>query len=53
MAPQVIELPAVLACTMFAGAAVYINAVEHPARMSCGTEIAFTEWAPTVFRAHG
>lgn len=40
-----------LACTLFAGAAVYINAVEHPARMSCGTEIAATEWVPSYRRA--
>jgi uncharacterized membrane protein len=48
---QFLELVAVLACTLFAGAAVYITAVEHPARMSCGTEIAATEWAPSYRRA--
>jgi hypothetical protein len=42
---------AVLACSLFAGAAVYINAVEHPARLSCGTEIAATQWAPSYRRA--
>ena len=46
-----LELIAVLACTLFAGAAVYITAVEHPARLSCGTEIAATEWAPSYKRA--
>jgi uncharacterized membrane protein len=45
------EVVAVLACAWFAGAAVYITAVEHPARMSCGTEIAATEWAPSYKRA--
>jgi uncharacterized membrane protein len=45
------ELIAVLACSWFAGAAVYITAVEHPARMSCGTEIAATQWAPSYKRA--
>jgi hypothetical protein len=24
---------------MFAGAAIYIDAVEHPARLSCGNEV--------------
>jgi hypothetical protein len=42
---------ATLACAMFAGAAIYINVVEHPARMSCGTEVAATEWAPSYKRA--
>jgi hypothetical protein len=49
--PQLIELVAVLACTLFAGAAVYISAVEHPARLSCGTELAATEWRPSYKRA--
>jgi uncharacterized membrane protein len=44
------ELIAVLACTSFAGAAVYVTAVEHPARLSCGTEIAATEFAPSYKR---
>jgi len=51
MTPQLIEVAAVLACALFTGAAVYITAVEHPARMSCGTEIAATQWAPSYKRA--
>jgi Domain of unknown function (DUF1772) len=51
MTSQFIELIGVLTCTLFAGAAVYITAVEHPARLSCGTEIAVTEWAPSYKRA--
>jgi hypothetical protein len=35
----------------FAGAAIYINAVEHPARISCGTELALREFAPSYRRA--
>lgn len=45
------EFIATLGCALFAGAALYINAVEHPARMSCGTEAAATEWAPSYQRA--
>src|SRR5262245_8734821 len=45
------EFLARLSCALVAGAAVYINAVEHPARMSCGTEFAATEWAPSYERA--
>jgi hypothetical protein len=44
-------LVAALASSLFAGAAVYINLVEHPARLSCGTEIAATQWAPSYKRA--
>jgi Anthrone oxygenase len=51
MTPQFIEVVAVLACTLFTGAAVYITAVEHPARLSCGTEIAVAQWAPSYKRA--
>jgi uncharacterized membrane protein len=51
MMPQLIELMAVLASTLFTGAAVYISAVEHPARLSCGTELAATEWRPSYKRA--
>jgi hypothetical protein len=46
-----LEFMATLSCALFAGAAVYINAVEHPARMSCGTEAAATAWAPSYKRA--
>src|SRR5262244_2173357 len=42
---------ATLACSLFAGAAVYITLVEHPARLSCGTEIAARQWAPSYKRA--
>ncbi len=37
---QIAEFVAVLACGLFAGAAVYVSLVEHPARMACGVEIA-------------
>jgi hypothetical protein len=49
--PQFIEVVAVLACTLFTGAAVYITAVEHPARLSCGVDVAIAEWAPSYKRA--
>jgi hypothetical protein len=39
-------------CTgLFAGAAIYINTVEHPARMSCGNDVALREFAPSYRRA--
>ena len=40
-----------LAAGLFAGAAVYISAVEHPARLSCGTALALSEFAPSYRRA--
>lgn len=48
---QIAEFISVLACALFAGASVYINLVEHPARMECGVEIAATEFAPSYRRA--
>jgi anthrone oxygenase-like protein len=36
---------------IFFGAAVYINFVEHPARVSCGPELAVREFAPSYQRA--
>jgi hypothetical protein len=48
---QIAEFVAVLSCSLFTGAAVYINLVEHPARMQCGVEIAATEFPPSYRRA--
>jgi hypothetical protein len=45
------EFLASLCCAIFSGAAIYINAVEHPARMSCGIKVALSEWAPSYQRA--
>jgi Domain of unknown function (DUF1772) len=49
--PELAALVAVLACTLFAGAAIYINVAEHPARLACGTELAATEFVPSYKRA--
>ena len=48
---NLLGLLAVGCCGLFAGAALYINLVEHPARMSCGADIALREWAPSYRRA--
>jgi hypothetical protein len=48
--PQIVEFVAVLACGLFAGAAVYVSLVEHPARMECGAEIATAEFLPSYRR---
>jgi Domain of unknown function (DUF1772) len=47
---QTAEFVAVLACSLFAGAAVYVSLVEHPARMECGVEIAAAEFPPSYHR---
>lgn len=47
----VVEFVAVLSCTLFTGAAIYVNLVEHPARMGCDTKTAATVWAPSYKRA--
>ncbi len=48
---HVTQFVAAICCAIFAGAAIYINLVEHPARMSCGTQIAAVVWAPSYKRA--
>ena len=41
----------VLCCGIFAGAAIYVNLVEHPARIETGPASALSEWAPSYRRA--
>lgn len=37
-----------LSCTsLFAGAALYISLVEHPARLQCDTAVALAQWKPS------
>ena len=38
------------AAGVFFGAAVYVNLVEQPARLSCGVALAVTEWRPSYRR---
>ena len=47
---QIPEFLAVLACGLFAGAAIYVSLVEHPVRMECGVEIATAEFSPSYRR---
>jgi hypothetical protein len=47
----VLKLVATLAAGLFSGASIYINLVEHPARMECGTAAALAQWAPSYKRA--
>ena len=44
-------LVAVICGGLFAGAAIYINLVEHPARMEGGPALALAEWGPSYRRA--
>jgi hypothetical protein len=53
MSPAVLTVAmaiALLCCGVFAGAAIYVNLVEHPARMEAGTALALAEWAPSYRR---
>jgi Domain of unknown function (DUF1772) len=47
----VAEFLTAFASSLFAGAAVYITLVEHPARMACGIEVAAAEFSPSYRRA--
>jgi len=44
------QLLATFAAATFFGAAVYINVVEQPARLSLGGRLALTEWRPSYKR---
>jgi hypothetical protein len=48
---HVTEFLATVSAAIFAGAALYINLVEHPARMMLDTESAALQWAPSYRRA--
>ncbi len=48
---HIFEFIATITAAMFAGAALYINLVEHPARMALDTKSAALEWAPSYKRA--
>jgi hypothetical protein len=45
------ELIATICAGLFAGAAIYITFVEHPARLECGTALAATQFGPSYRRA--
>jgi hypothetical protein len=45
------ESLATMCAGLFAGAAIYITLVEHPACLECGTVLATTEFGPSYRRA--
>ena len=48
---EAFEFLAVISGSLFAGAALYINVAEHPARMLLETRAAVAQWAPSYQRA--
>jgi hypothetical protein len=51
MTLRVLEFLATLFAGIFAGAALYVTVAEHPARLSCDTRTAISQWAPSYRRA--
>ena len=49
--PEAFEFLAVICGSLFAGAALYINVAEHPARVLLETRVAALQWAPSYRRA--
>jgi anthrone oxygenase-like protein len=45
------EIVALICTSLFAGAALYVSLVEHPARLACTTDVALAEWRPSYKRA--
>ena len=48
---HLLEFIATVTAALFAGASLYINLVEHPARMMLETKSAALQWAPSYRRA--
>jgi hypothetical protein len=48
---MLLTILAILCTGLFAGAAIYITAVEHPARLACGLTIAVKAFALSYHRA--
>ena len=46
-----LEFVVTFTAILFAGAALYINVAEHPARMGLETKLAALQWAPSYKRA--
>ncbi len=45
------EIVSFICTSLFAGAALYVSVVEHPARLACSTDVALAEWRPSYKRA--
>ena len=45
------EIVSFICTSLFAGAAIYVSVVEHPARLACSTDVALAEWRPSYKRA--
>src|SRR5439155_4133223 len=48
---MLLELIATLCTSLFAGAAIYVNLLEHPARLETGISAAVKQWRPSYRRA--
>lgn len=48
---MLLRFMATFTAAIFAGAALYINVAEHPARMELDTRFAWAQWAPSYRRA--
>jgi Domain of unknown function (DUF1772) len=48
---MLLKFIATITAAIFAGAALYINVAEHPARMELDTRFAAAQWAPSYRRA--
>jgi Domain of unknown function (DUF1772) len=47
---MLLDLVTLLSLGLFAGAALYVTLVEHPARLRCGTALAIAEFGPSYRR---
>ena len=47
---KLLEIIALISCSVYFGSTLYVTLVEHPARLACCAEVAWAQWVQSVKR---